>query len=163
MDNVGADIFFFLHRVYYNNWIVSLKTNFSKENETLLIWNFFDSSTKSRVQKYYDQSKKFSSLSFPPSLSLPFSLSLSQSLNSNRKSFLYQTKVTLKVFTVQMTTGWVGRSNKTCNMTSQLNTDCRSSRPSDPNAEFYLTNCFVCQEGAKPGQVTPIQFNLCAL
>jgi len=76
MDYVGARNPF-LHKVYYNNWIVSLKTNFNKENETLLIWNFFDSSTKSRVQKNYDQSKKFSSLSFPPSLSLPFSLSLS--------------------------------------------------------------------------------------
>lgn len=25
--------------------------------------------------------------------------------------------------------------------------------PSDPNDEYYLVNCFVCQEVAKPGQV----------
>jgi hypothetical protein len=25
--------------------------------------------------------------------------------------------------------------------------------PSDPNDDFYLINCFVCQEVAKPGQV----------
>jgi hypothetical protein len=29
----------------------------------------------------------------------------------------------------------------------------RRELPSDPNAEYYLTNCFVCQEEAKPGQV----------
>ena len=29
----------------------------------------------------------------------------------------------------------------------------RRDLPSDPNAEYYLHNCFVCQEEAKPGQV----------
>jgi hypothetical protein len=28
--------------------------------------------------------------------------------------------------------------------------------PTDPSAEYYLTNCYVCQEEAKPGQVRKV-------
>ncbi len=29
----------------------------------------------------------------------------------------------------------------------------RIDLPDDPNDDYFLTNCFVCQEQAKPGQV----------
>jgi hypothetical protein len=34
----------------------------------------------------------------------------------------------------------------------------REELPSDPNDDYYLINCFVCQEVAKPGQVRRSNF-----
>jgi hypothetical protein len=31
--------------------------------------------------------------------------------------------------------------------------EIREEFPTDPNDDYYLINCFVCQEVAKPGQV----------
>ena len=36
----------------------------------------------------------------------------------------------------------------------------RTDLPDDPNDDYYLTHCFVCQEQAKPGQVKQIQLIL---
>ena len=37
-----------------------------------------------------------------------------------------------------------------------------SKLPDDPNDDYYLTNCFVCQEISKPGQVIQISYsNVC--
>ena len=36
----------------------------------------------------------------------------------------------------------------------------RIDLPDDPNDEYFLTNCFVCQEQAKPGQVRKISIKI---